>query len=82
MKNPYKTRDYRPGPCCICQKKLTAERYSRYCCSKECDDKGDENMKASIARAKVRLKKFYGRLWKHYEEDETPLGQPTMTGKD
>ena len=76
MKSPYAVRWRTFGPCCICQKKLTDKRYSRYCCSKECDDIGEANMKAAIERGKAWLKKFFAGK-PRYKEDETPLGQPT-----
>ena len=76
MKSPYKTRWHNSGPCCICQKQLTAERYSRYCCCEACDDIGEANMKAAIERGNASLNIFFaGRP--RYKEDEEPLGQPT-----
>ena len=59
MKKPYQTRWRNFGPCCICSARLTDERYSRYCCSKACDDIGENNIKASMARGRVRLKAFF-----------------------
>ena len=79
MKKPYETRWHNFGPCCICQKRLTDKRYSRYCCSKECDQIGEANMKAAIARGKARLKRFFAGKPRRKDDDE-PLGQPTIAG--
>jgi len=76
-KKPIRPRWRNSGPCCICHKRLTDERYSRYCCSQKCDDIGETNIKASIARGKARLKRFFAGK-PRYKDDEEPLGQPTI----
>ena len=54
---PIKPRWRLAGPCCICREPLTDERHSRYCCSKECGDKAEADMKASIERTRKKRAK-------------------------